>query len=227
MIFVVVIVIAIAAFVMWSKAGAKSAKAKYLQAHNNALVERMQGKYSKPSWWDWKDRATVNHVKGIVKPLIHGSGLSPVAMEEWLEADETFEDLLTFMAHAERAGFKQAEQIALLPEFALSNLKVDLFNEPNILDKNILLYLIGATKHRNQQNAVDMPDISAQAVEDYLVARGATFDEEMREYYPCFYYDFDYRSVTRNVQFVEGCNPTSITVYDNSPNPYLSFHPAY
>jgi hypothetical protein len=227
MAFVLLIIIAVVALVIWSKSAAKSAKAKYLHAHNNALVERFSGKYSKPSWWDWKEKAMTARVKELVRPLVYKSGFSPVAVALWLDGDETWEDLLTFMAHAERVGFKQAEQIALLPDFALSALNVDLFNEHSLTDKNVLLYLIAATKQRNQQNNVDVTDIPYKLVEDYIVSRGGAMDEENREYYPCFYYEFDYRSVMRNVQFVEGCSPTSITVYDNAPDPYRSFHPAW
>ncbi|HAJ04417.1 MULTISPECIES: hypothetical protein [unclassified Brevundimonas] len=224
---VIIIIIAVVAFVIWSKGAAKSAKMKYLQAHNNAFVERFAGKYSKPSWWDWKDKAMTARVKDIVRPLVSKSGFSPVAVALWLDGDETWEDLLTFMAHAERAGFKQVEQIALLPDFALSALNVDLFNEKNLTDKNILLYLIAATKQRNQQNNVDVTDIPYKLVEEYIVSRGGAMDEEVREFYPCFNYEFDYRSVMRSVAFVEGCSPTSITVYDNAPDPYRSFHPSY
>lgn len=221
------LIIAVVVFVMWSKAAAKTARANYLQAHNNALVERFSGKYSKPSWWDWKDKAMVARVKEMVRPLVYKSGFSSVAVALWLDGDETWEDFLTFMAHAERVGFNQVEQIALLPDFALSALTVDLFNEHNLSDKNVLLYLIAATKQRNQQNNVDVTDIPYEIVEEYIVSRGGAMDEEMREYYPCFHYDFDYRSVMRTVAFVEGCSPTSITVYDNAPDPYRSFHPAY
>lgn len=225
--FAVLLVLAVVAFVIWSKGSAKATRAKYLQAHNDALVERFAGRYSKPSWWDWKDKEAVARVRSVVRPIVQKSGLSSSAVLLWLDGDETWEDLLTFMSHAEKAGFKKSEQVALLPDFALSVLNVDLFGEKTPTDKNIRLYLIAATKQRNQQNNVDITDIPYELVEEYIVSRGGAMDEEMREYYPCFSYAFDYRSIKRNVEFVERCSPTSITVYDNAPDPYRSFHPAW
>lgn len=210
----IILIIAVVAFVMWSKFAAQSSRTKYLQAHNNALAQRFERRKSHPTWWDDRDAVMLSTVKQTVSPLLAKSGFSPAAVQLWLEADETMEDFLTFMAHAEKVGFKRAEQIALLTEFALSALNVDLFNAKTPQDKNVLLYILGGVKAANQQTFVNIDDLSPRVVADYLVQRGATVDEEVPEGHRFYEYEFEYRALRHSLSMQIGLDRAELIVFD-------------
>lgn len=155
--------------------------------------------------------STVNR---MVSPLVAKSGFSAAAVQLWLEADETMEDFLMFLAHAEKVGFTKAEQIALLPEFAMSALNVDLFNARTPQDKNVLLYILGGTKAANQQTFVNIDDLSPRVVADYLVQRGATVDEEVPEGHRFYEYGFDYRGLRHSLSMQIGLDRAELVVFD-------------
>lgn len=222
---VVVIIIAVVGFFMWSNSAAKTTRAKYVFARSNALAERFQGYESQPTWWNWRDESMRAAVKNATAPIIAKSGLSPAAVQLWLDADETWEDFLTFMDHAEKIGFKRIEQVVLLEDFAMDALREDVSSEQTIRDKNVLLYLVAGTKQRQQQNVVDVDDLSYRVVEEYLVRRGATVDDEVPEGHRYYDYAFDYRSSRPVLNLDLGMNNARLFIYDNSPDPYRSFRP--
>lgn len=221
MAFVIFLIIVVVAFVFWSKKAAKSTGRKYQFALHNALADRLQGFESEPSWWDWRNEKMHKLVVDTVAPLKQKSGFSLAAVELWLDASETWEDLKCFMSHAEKMGFSQIEQVALTYDFANEVLARDLAEEVSFFDKNILLYLVAAAKQRRGQNDIRVPDITPAALVSFFMARGATVEGDVPKGAGYYEYGFEFRSAIRaatmEVTPVVNDSGTRVAVYD-APN---------
>lgn len=218
MAFIIFLILAVVAFIWWSKNGAKSTGRKYQFAFHNTLADRLQGLEGEPSWWDWRNDKMRNLVADTVAPLKTKSGFSLAAVELWLDASETWEDLKCFMSHAEKVGFGQIEQVALTYDFANEILARDLAGEVSFFDKNILLYLVAATKQSRGQNDIRVPDITPAALASFFMARGASIEGNEPKGTGYYDYGFEFRSAIRTATMevtpVVNDRGTRVAVYD-------------
>lgn len=218
---VIVILIAFAAFWVWSVNGAKNTKRKVVVAFLRALEDRIADNEREPSWWrEAKTRKVLD--QALVAVPTRAAPYDPDIIREWLEAGMTQDDISTFLYHAETLGLSPSEQIALAPEVAVMFLTQDLIKAPHPLDKLVMLRLVAAMKKGHGQTHVAMPEFSYGVVEKFYKDFGGKDDtEEMNPLDPMHIYcDFPFRTGKFTSWIYLSDDPKSVpdaTVYNYEP----------
>jgi hypothetical protein len=204
---VLIIVIAVAAFWLWSVNGAKKAKSRFLTAFVRAVQDQVRNTPRDPSWY------LDTHMKELVEQALasvpsRSSPFDPDVVQEWLEASLTRDDIFTFMNHAEAVGFTPAEQVALAPDAAFAFLQQDVIKGLTILDKMILLRLVAAAKSCNGQTILTLKEFSYPLVHNLFVSFGGKDDRDEELDWGPMYLSCDF-------PFRDGTFPASLSLSDD------------
>lgn len=221
MFFVILVLVAVAAFWFWSVNGAKNTKRKVVIAFLRAMEDRVADEARQPSWW--RDQQ-MQHALGqaLASVPAKASPYDPDVVREWLGAYMTKGDLSTFLYHAETLGFSPSEQIALAPEIAVMFLSQDLIKAADALDKMLMLRLVASMKKGHGQDVFDIPEFSYAPVAKFFRDFGATDDRDDEfDFGPTgLYAEFPFRTGKFHSTLVWSDDPRSVPevlVYNYEP----------
>lgn len=181
---VFLIVLAVAAFWFWSVNGAKKQRKRFLIAVARSIEDQVRNTPRLPSWHR-SDQMRDLLAESLAPVPSQLSPFDPAVVKQWLDASLTWDDIFTFMHHAENAGFSPIEQIALAPDAAKAFLAQDLAKASTIVDKMIMLHLVTATKVQSGQELLKLEAFSYPLVQRFFLDFGAKDDatEEFEAYY--------------------------------------------